>query len=107
MENEIEAVVGEARKISHISPDALELEVIALGDEAVPGQLLIRQVETGHVRACSGQYRRLLTASRSKAKHVLSRDLPKPTARYRKLGSQDDLPGASSCSSYRLRINGS
>ena len=107
MEDEIEAVVGEARKISHVSLDALQLEVIAIGDETVFGKLLIRQVETDHVRARSGQYRRLLTASRSKAKHVLSLDLPKPTARYRKLGSQDDLPGASSCSSYRLRINGS
>src|SRR6185503_3270620 len=97
MENEIEAVVGEARKISHISMDALQLEAIAIGDQAVLGKLLIRQVETGHLRTRSGQYRSLLTASRSKAEHTLPPDLSQPAMRHREFGSQDDLPRASFC----------
>src|SRR5437667_12323537 len=107
MEDEIEAVVGKARKISHVSLDALQREVIAIADETVFGKLLIRQVETDHVRTRRSQDRSLLTASRSKAEDALSPDLSKPTTRHPKLGRQDDLPCASSCSSYRFRIDGS
>src|SRR6185369_6338582 len=107
MENEVEAAVGEARKISHISLDALQLEAVTIGDEPIPGQLLIGEVETGHVRARRGEYRSLLPASRAKAEHRLSMDLPKPVVRHRKPGSEDDLPRAGPCLFNRFRIDGS
>lgn len=93
MDDEVEARVRERREVTHIALHRPNLQTVALGDQAVLGELLVGKVEHRDVRGRRGEDRTLLPAAGSETEDVPTFDVAEPRFGYRG-GRHVDVPVA-------------
>jgi hypothetical protein len=89
---QVEALVGQAAEIGHVSMHGGDVKAVSLAGEPVLVELLGRQVYDGDPGASGRQDRRLLSAAGSQAEHPGLGERRQPVSRHRPLLADSQRP---------------
>src|SRR5689334_59508 len=105
MEHDVEAGVAEHRQVRHVTSNEPHIERFPIRDNAITFQLFGRLIEDGDIGAGRREYWSLLSATRSKTKHVPTFHVAEPFTGHGFIRREYDLPVAETCARDHLRAD--